>query len=239
MNNSSESFPSVPSTSPASPSATQPTPQIAAVVSRMFGQNTYVAWWPGRADCLVDDPGFDSDKLFAFLEERQLTPAAILITHGHVDHIAGNHAVKQRWPDCPLVIGRGDADKLTDPMKNLSGLYDYNIVSPPADKLLDQGDVYSAAGFRLEVRDVPGHSSGHIVFVCLDIRPAIVFGGDVLFSGSVGRTDFPGGDFDQLHRAIHSQLFTLPDDTVVLPGHGGHTTIGIEKRQNPYVGLGR
>ena len=121
-------------------------------------------------------------------------------------------------------------------MLNLSGAFGAYLVSPVADVLVGEGDVYSAAGLELEVREVPGHSSGHVVFIWRKGRPIVVFGGDVLFAGSVGRTDFPGGSFEQLASHIHAKLFTLPDDTQVLPGHGPVTTIGQEKRTNPYVG---
>jgi glyoxylase-like metal-dependent hydrolase (beta-lactamase superfamily II) len=209
---------------------------VATIVSAPFEQNTYVAHLEGRTDCLVVDPGMQWDKIVAYLNETGLNPVALLITHAHGDHIAGNGAMKKRFPECPLVIGRKEAPKLTDPRLNLSAQYGMPLVSPEADVLLDEGDVYRAAGFELEVRDIPGHSTGHVVFVWQVGRPAIVFGGDVLFAGSVGRTDFPDGSFEDLASAIHNKLFTLPDDTIVLPGHGPPTTVGEEKRTNPYVG---
>jgi glyoxylase-like metal-dependent hydrolase (beta-lactamase superfamily II) len=209
---------------------------LAAIVSAPFEENTYVAWLAGRRDCLVVDPGLEPDEILNFLDEQSLEPAAILITHGHSDHIAGNGELKKRYPNCPLVIGRGDAPKLTDPALNLSAAFGAHLVSPPADVLLDEGDTYSAAGFDLEVREIPGHSSGHVVFVWHAGQPTVVFGGDVLFAGSIGRTDFPDGSFEDLASNIHAKLFTLPDSTQVLPGHGPPTTVGQEKRTNPFVG---
>jgi glyoxylase-like metal-dependent hydrolase (beta-lactamase superfamily II) len=208
---------------------------LATVVSLPFAENTYIAHREGRSDCLVVDPGLEPQKILDVLEARELEPAAILLTHGHADHIGGNAALKERWPDCPLVIGRGDAPKLTDARLNLSAGFGLELLSPPADVLVDEGETYCAAGFDLEVREIPGHSIGHVVFIWRG-QPAVVFGGDVLFSGSIGRTDFPDGSFEQLANGIHRKLFTLPDDTVVLPGHGPHTTIGREKRTNPFVG---
>ena len=102
--------------------------------------------------------------------------------------------------------------------------------------MLDEGEIYRAAGFELEARLIPGHSAGHMVYIAKHLKPIVVFGGDVLFAGSIGRTDFPGGSFDALAEGIHKKLFTLPDDTIVLPGHGPATTIGDEKEGNPYVG---
>lgn len=210
--------------------------RIGRVVSLPFDENTYIAHFVGRNDCVVIDPGFEPQAIVDYLAEHALTPAAILCTHGHSDHIAGNTALKQRWPACPLVIGAGDAAKLTNPKLNLSAPFGFQLVSPPADRTLREGDRFATAGIELDVLEAPGHSVGHIVLVCKQVAPWRVFGGDVLFAGSVGRTDLPGGDFDTQRRAIHEKLFTLPDDTIVLPGHGRETTIGREKRTNPFVG---
>lgn len=210
--------------------------RLETIVSTPFEENTFVAHLQGRSDCLVVDPGLQPEKILLHLDEQRLQPAAILNTHGHADHIAGNAALKQRWPDCPLVIGRGDAAKLTDSSLNLSAGFGLPLVSPPADVLLDEGDSYSAAGFDLQVREIPGHCSGHIVFIWNGHEPPVVFGGDVLFAGSVGRVDFPDGSLERLTEGIHKKLFSLPDDTIVLPGHGPATTIGGEKQTNPFVG---
>ena len=210
--------------------------RIAVVVSAPFDENSYIAHLTNRHDCIIVDPGTDPQQICAYVEQHKLTPAAILITHGHGDHIAGNESLKDRWPDCPLVIGRGDAAKLADPQLNLSAAIGMPVTSPPADVLLDAGQTYEAAGFRFEVQEIPGHSSGHIVYIWCDHQPPVVFGGDILFSGSVGRADFPGGSFPTLAAGIHRHLFTLPDETVVLSGHGPATTIGREKESNPFVG---
>lgn len=213
--------------------------QIRTVVSTMFEENCYIASFPGRSDCLVIDPGLDPVAIMQQLDQAELTPAAILNTHGHADHIAGNQPLKERWPECPLVIGVGDAPKLADPVQNLSANFGIALISPPADVLVREGDVYEAAGFVLGVRETPGHSSGHVVFIWGGGPPRIVFGGDVLFAGSVGRVDFPDGSAEQLIASIRYKLFVLPDDTIVLPGHGPATTIGQERQSNPFVGAGR
>lgn len=208
-------------------------PQIQTIVSMPFAENTYVAWIEGRADALVIDPGTEPDAILAFLEDRGLTPAAILNTHGHADHIAGNAALKAAYPDAPLVIGALDAPLLADADLNVSRPFGFEVVSPPADRLVREGDTVSFAGLTLDIREIPGHSPGHVVFLVRDTK--VVFGGDVLFRGSIGRTDFPGGSFETLATGIRNKLYTLPDDTVVYPGHGPVTTVGREKRTNPFV----
>lgn len=208
---------------------------LAVVVSQLFEENAYIAYLDGRSDCLVFDPGLDAASIIDKLDELELEPAAILNTHGHADHIAGNGLLKRKWPAAPLVIGTHDASKLTSPIENLSRGYGIDMTSPPADKLVNEGDVYSAAGLDLEVYETPGHSAGHVVFVWKAGSPWVVFGGDVLFQGSIGRTDFPDGSFEQLAAGIRGKLYTLPDDTLVLPGHGPTTTIGFEKLHNPFV----
>ena len=211
--------------------------QLTRILSVPFEENTYVAHLEGRRDCLVVDPGLEPEKTIDYLETQDLVPAAILNTHGHGDHIGGNAALKGRWPQCPLVIGSVEAPKLTDPTLNLSAAFGDRVLSPPADATVDEGDVYSAAGFDLRVLLIPGHSSGHVVYLWEDHQPPLAFVGDVIFAGSIGRTDFPDGDFQQLKTGIHAKLFSLPEETVLLPGHGPQTTVGQEKRTNPFVGL--
>lgn len=209
---------------------------IHVIESMPFAENTYVVFVDGRDDCLVIDPGFEPEPILSLLQEMGRRPAAILNTHGHGDHIAGNQPLKEAYPEAPLVIGTNEAHLLTDPMANLTGLFGAPIVSPPADRLLNEGDVFEAAGIRLETLEIPGHSPGHIVLVHRG-SPTRVFGGDVLFEGSIGRYDFPGCNGKLLLEGIRTKLFTLPDDTIVYPGHGRPTTVGQEKLHNPYVGI--
>jgi glyoxylase-like metal-dependent hydrolase (beta-lactamase superfamily II) len=209
--------------------------QIHTIVSAPFEENTYVVWQPGRRDVLVIDPGLEPHLILGFLEEQGFTPAAVLNTHGHADHIGGNAAFKERFPEVPLLIGANEERLLSDPEANLSAPFGWPVTSPPADRLVREGDVLELAGIRLEVLEIPGHSPGHVVFVYRG-EPCVVFGGDVLFRGSVGRTDFPGGDARRLFSGIREKLFRLPANTVVYPGHGPVTTVEHEKQSNPFVG---
>lgn len=212
--------------------------RIEVVESMPFAENSYIVWRPGSQHAVVIDPGFQPDLIFAVLDREGLKVQAILNTHGHVDHIAGNAAMKEAFPEAPLYIGAGDAPMLTDAALNLSALGGIPMVSPPADGLLQKGEPLTVAGMTFEIRAIPGHSPGHIVLLWRG-TPSLVFGGDVLFAGSVGRTDFPGGSFSALKRGIEAHLWPLPHDTIVYPGHGPATTIGHEKQTNPFVGQGR
>jgi glyoxylase-like metal-dependent hydrolase (beta-lactamase superfamily II) len=208
---------------------------IHTIVSQPFAENTYVVWLPHRTDVLVIDPGLEPELILDFLHNEGLAPAALLNTHGHSDHIGGNAALKQAFPQAPLIIGADEVRLLSDATANLSAPFGAPITSPPADRTVREGDVVEAAGIRLEVLDVPGHSPGHVVYVYRD-QPCLVFGGDVLYRGGIGRYDFPGSNGRLLLEGIRGKLFALPADTVVYPGHGPVTTIGKEKRTNPFVG---
>ena len=143
--------------------------------------------------------------------------------------------MKEAFPEAPSSSGVTKLTCCTTPRPTSSAPFGLPIASPEADRLVDDGEMIELAGFRFEVREIPGHSPGSVVFVCNDSDPALVFGGDVLFAGSIGRTDL-GGNMPQLLQGIRAKLFPLPDNTVIYPGHGPATTIGAEKRSNPFVG---
>lgn len=211
---------------------------IETVVSAPFDENAYVVWRRGGDEAIVVDPSFDVDSLLGVLRINGLRLAAIVNTHGHADHIAGNAPLKELYPDVPLIIGRNEATLLSDPEANLSAPFGMPMTSPPADRLVDEGERLEVAGFSLLVREIPGHSPGSVVFVADDFDPPFVLAGDVLFAGSVGRVDFPGGSAERLLSGIREKLFALPDGTLILPGHGPPTTVGQERRTNPFVGEG-
>lgn len=209
-------------------------PHIRTLVSMPFEENTYVVWKPGSTDCVVIDPGLEPELIVDCLRDEGLMVRAILNTHGHADHIGGNEAMKQLAPDASLIIGAGDAHMLTDAEVNLSAPFGMPITSPPADRTVKEGDTIEAAGLTFGVLSIPGHSPGHVVFVH-EGTPTQVFGGDVLFRGGIGRYDFPGGSGPLLLDGIRRKLFTLPADTVVYPGHGPATTVGLEMTTNPFL----
>jgi Zn-dependent hydrolases, including glyoxylases len=174
--------------------------------------------------CLID-PGADPAMMKDYLRKNGLGLRFIINTHGHGDHIAANSQF-----DVPIYIHRLDGDFLTDPALNLSKMFIFGITSPKASKLLEDGDIIKLGNLKLEILHTPGHSPGSIS-VKVD---GVVFTGDALFAGGIGRTDLPHGDTDLLMRSITGKLFALDDDTRIYPGHGPQSTIGEEKRSNPF-----
>jgi glyoxylase-like metal-dependent hydrolase (beta-lactamase superfamily II) len=209
--------------------------EIKCIISSPFEENTYVVWKSASHLALVIDPGLEPELILDLLGENNLSVAAILNTHGHADHIAGNQVLKSAYPSAPLVIGKNEAPLLSDSFANLSAPFGMPVTSPPADRLVSEGDSIEYGGINLSVMEIPGHSPGHVVYLYRD-KPIVVFGGDVLFSGSIGRSDFPNSDGALLIEGIERKLFGLPDDTIVYPGHGPETTVGHEKLSNPFVG---
>jgi hydroxyacylglutathione hydrolase len=199
-----------------------------------FENNCYIAASSDKAsDCLIIDTGLDIQPLLKFLECGKLTPIAVILTHGHIDHIAGVETLRKKFPSILIYIHKLDAEMLTNKTSNLSLMAGNPFTARKADYFLDEGDIIEKAGVRLCVIHTPGHTPGGI---CLYAeKDNIIFVGDTLFAGSVGRTDFPGSSTRQLIEGITKKLLTLPEDTIVYPGHGPETTIGREKADNPFL----
>ena len=212
--------------------------RIDTVIDGGYMENCYIVRRDDRTDCLIIDPGLDPDAIIEQIEKLGLTPTHILATHGHLDHVFGAAALLEKWPDCHFIIGRRDAPFLKDPQLNLSGVFAMPIMCPDAHRLVEEGDTIEAAGIEFTVLDIPGHTPGHVVYVCTDMSPTRVFVGDVIFAGSIGRTDFPGGDLDTLLSGIREKLFTMPEDTILLSGHGEEMSVGMQRKTNPFAGDG-
>jgi hydroxyacylglutathione hydrolase len=183
-------------------------------------------------DCLIIDPGLEAGELLEFLDGQKLNPLAVVLTHGHIDHIAGVTALRNRFPETRLYIHKLDAEMLTEPMINLSTMTGGAFTTEPEDVSLQEGDVIDLAGIKLLVLHTPGHTPGGISLYSK--QDGVVFVGDTLFADSIGRTDFPGGSMSQLLASVREKLFTLPEETKVYPGHGPATTIAAEKEHNPF-----
>jgi len=201
-----------------------------------FQQNCSVIWEETSRRAAIVDPGGDLERIKAFIAEQELTPEKILLTHAHIDH-AGGTAALARELGVPVEGPHRDEQFWIDLLPSQAQEWGF----PPAeaftpDRWLEQGDRVMVGALELEVRHCPGHTPGHVVFFHAASRLVIV--GDVLFNGSIGRTDFPRGDHATLLRSIREQLFTLGDDVVFVPGHGPLSTIGAERASNPFVGEG-
>ncbi|MBN1456357.1 MAG: MBL fold metallo-hydrolase [Sedimentisphaerales bacterium] len=184
-------------------------------------------------DCLVMDPGLSPEPLIDHLKQNRLNPVAAVITHGHIDHIFGLRALKETFPDIKVAIHKDDAEALVDPLKNLSAMLGGSFITDPADIIIEKEEPIEFIGIKFEVFHTPGHSPGGICLYKKDEN--ILFAGDTLFDGSVGRSDFPGGNSELLINSIKTKLLNLPDNTRVCTGHGPETTIGKEKQFNQFL----
>ena len=184
-------------------------------------------------DCVIVDAGLGAAKLINFIKEKKLNPVSVILTHGHIDHIEGVAALRAEFPDIKVYIHKLDAEMLTEPYTNLSAMTGAPFSVEPADLFLEEQSIIEQAGIKLSVLHTPGHSPGGICLYCED--EGIVFTDDTLFADSIGRTDFPNGNTEQLLHSIREKLFTLPDETKVYSGHGPTTTIGHEKKYNPFL----
>ena len=202
--------------------------RIERVVVGELESNCWVVGDDGKGPLVVIDPGADPERVLAVIAGRPV--AAVVLTHGHFDHLGGASAVVADT-GAPLFVHEADAARLEDPDLNGGAAFGYFVVAPGAARLLGDGDVVEAGDLRLDVIETPGHTAGSI---CLfSAASGDLFCGDTLFRGSVGRTDFPGGDARALRASI-AALAALPPSTLAHPGHGPDTTLAHEARANPF-----
>lgn len=203
---------------------------IETLVVSPFETNCYLVWNNEDKICAVIDPGDEDELILDRIKKLGLCPRAILLTHGHADHIAAVKPIKEKL-EIPLYVGKGDESMLTSPSANVSAFYGFPIKCPPPDHVLNDNDVVTVGTLEFTVFSTPGHSPGGICFFI----EKFLFCGDTLFNGSIGRTDLPGGDFQQLIDSIDRSILTLPDDIICYPGHGPATTVGEERRSNQFL----
>jgi len=196
----------------------------------VYAANCYLVYEENNREAIIIDPGGDADDIIAKVEELGLDAKYIILTHGHGDHIAGVEAIKDRF-NIPVAIHKKDKDILEDSDRNFSSTMAMGAVEVVADILLEEGDRIEFGGLIGKIIHTPGHTPGGIT---INIENCL-FTGDTLFAGSIGRTDFPGGSFEDIINSIKDKLLIYPDETLVYPGHGVSSTIKGEKDNNPFL----
>ena len=209
------------------------TMKIKYTVLGPFMTNTYIVYDENTKEGLVIDPSFTPEYYIQTILDDKIILKSIFLTHAHVDHMAGMNTLRNRFPDAELYMSRGDESYLKDPAKNLSYEFPDSVIVEEPEHWIKGGEHIKTCGLDFTVIDTPGHTPGGLSFY--EEKEQIVFTGDSLFQGSIGRTDFPGGSMTQLVEGIRRNLFCLPDDVVVLSGHGNPTSIGQEKKTNPFL----
>ena len=196
-----------------------------------MGTNCYFVYKEDTKDAIVFDPADNGDYLYEKLKDNGITVRAIFLTHGHFDHIYGVKKLKE-LSGAKVYASADEVDLLEDPHQNVSEMFG-RVVSLKPDETFNDLDVMDIEGMTFQVLATPGHTAGSVCFYFKDDN--ILIAGDTLFEGSVGRTDFPTGSMKTLVESINSKLMALPDNTRVYPGHGGTTTIGDERQNNPFI----
>lgn len=200
------------------------------IAAGVYAANCYIIYSREELKGIILDPGGDVDIILEQIHEKNIDIEYIVLTHGHGDHIGGVKGLKDKL-QVPLLIHQGDVDLLKDARMNLSNIMPSGAVELVADRLIEDGEILSFGDLEAEIIHTPGHTRGCI---CVKVGDHL-FTGDTLFEASIGRTDLDGGDYNTIIDSIKTKLLPLPDNTVVLPGHGGASSIGREKKINPYI----
>ncbi len=206
--------------------------KIHTIVVGPFQVNCYLWWNEESGDGFIIDPGDEAKGIISEIARLDVKPKAILLTHGHGDHIAGVTEIKEHF-SIPLVIGKGEEPMLADPTLNLSSSYGQPVTASNPEHLLQDEQVFSVGNLSLKALSTPGHTPAGVCY--FEEESGILFSGDTLFFGSIGRTDFPGSSHEQLLSSIQTKILTLPDSVVCYPGHGPQTTVGSERANNPFL----
>ncbi len=197
-----------------------------------YASNCYLIWDDETSQGVIIDPGAEEEQILTSLEKAGFTPLAILLTHAHSDHIGGVKMVKEKF-DIPIYIAAEEKEWLTNPELNLSAMSGDPVVAMEPDELLSDEQLLTFGSVKFRTLHTPGHSPGSISF--LNEERGMLFCGDALFAGSIGRTDFPGCSLEQLMESITKKIMSLPDSIICFPGHGSHTTVGAERTDNPFI----
>ncbi len=204
--------------------------KVIRMAAGIYAANCYIVYSENTKDGIIVDPGGDSDEILDVINERDINIDYIILTHGHGDHIGGVISLINKLK-VPLLIHEEDVDMISDANMNLSNIMPSGPVELKPDRLLKDGDIIKFGDLEAEIIHTPGHTKGGI---SIKIGDNLITG-DTLFQGSIGRTDLIGGDYDTIISSIKEKLLIFPDYTIVWPGHGAESTVGSEKRNNPFL----
>ncbi|MFW5915388.1 MAG: MBL fold metallo-hydrolase [Planctomycetota bacterium] len=196
--------------------------------------NCYVVYDPETCEAAIIDPGGDAGKIINICSAEGLSPLYLIATHAHADHIGALPAVKEEYPEARLCLGQNEIDTYNDSLSNLTHTVGLKLTLPEPDQLLAEGDTVEFGSVILKVIHTPGHTRGSISLLAEGEEPAVVFCGDLVFRGGVGRTDLPGGDRESLRASIKEKILTLPPQTIVMTGHDQRTTVENEMNTMDY-----
>lgn len=204
--------------------------KLLSLIVGQLGVNCYIPYCEQTRHCAVIDPGDRAEKILALIEKNSLSLKYILLTHGHFDHIGAVNELKEQT-GAQVVVHHEDLDMIMDPDKNLSSYVGSKHIKVSADLMVEDGMALQIGNITLEVIHTPGHTRGGVSY----LGEGLLFTGDTLFAGSVGRTDLPGGNHHTLIKSIKEKVLSLNDNLIIYPGHGPKSTLGQERTSNPYL----